>query len=415
MPYDVFISHSSQDKPIADAVCAGLEQKGIRCWIAPRDIQPGTDWGESIIQGIHMSRALVLVFTAHANASLHIRREVERAVQRGITVIPLRVEDILPEGSLEYNLSTVHWLDALTPPLEDHINRLAETVCLILQQGGTVGSKTGGGKAEPVPVAVPKRPKLWHILTAALVCIVIAGAAGLLYYWQTKMVRTQDASPPKPISSTATPRVSSDSAEGDHHPAPLRKPAHKLSDALSSAEKKASAVSVTNIENGMGDELIVGCWGGMGPGQIAIRANGTFVSGSAVSGQWEAADSTGHSYYLHFPDAQVYGEVSADGRTFNETGWVTNTVTRLTNGPGIVGTWSFPSGLTMVFQPDGTFAVGAISGKWRLMNQERRSYTLTYPGLLLATKIEAGSQRMQANDARYGVSVILSKVSCLTK
>ena len=40
MAHDVFISHSSKDKPIADAICANLEGTGIRCWIAPRDIAP---------------------------------------------------------------------------------------------------------------------------------------------------------------------------------------------------------------------------------------------------------------------------------------------------------------------------------------------------------------------------------------
>lgn len=41
--HDVFISYASSDKPVADAVCAALEQRGIRCWIAPRDILPGLD------------------------------------------------------------------------------------------------------------------------------------------------------------------------------------------------------------------------------------------------------------------------------------------------------------------------------------------------------------------------------------
>jgi hypothetical protein len=38
MAHDVFISYSSKDKPVADAVCAGPEGRGIRCWVAPRDI-----------------------------------------------------------------------------------------------------------------------------------------------------------------------------------------------------------------------------------------------------------------------------------------------------------------------------------------------------------------------------------------
>src|SRR5271167_4273292 len=114
----VFISYASQDKHAADAVCATPESKSIRCWIAPRDILPGTEWAQSIIDGIAGSSLMLLVFSEHANASPQVRKEVERAVHRGMPIIPLRIEDVLPSGSMEYFLSTPHWLDAMTPPLE---------------------------------------------------------------------------------------------------------------------------------------------------------------------------------------------------------------------------------------------------------------------------------------------------------
>ena len=72
MAHDVFISYSSKDKPTADATCAALEAKGLRCWIAPRDIVPGADWGESIIDGIAASKAFVLLLSANANLSPQI-------------------------------------------------------------------------------------------------------------------------------------------------------------------------------------------------------------------------------------------------------------------------------------------------------------------------------------------------------
>ena len=73
MAHDVFISHSVKDKPIADAMCALLESEGIRCWIAPRDVTPGMEWGKCIIDAIRHARIMVLVFTANANASQQIR------------------------------------------------------------------------------------------------------------------------------------------------------------------------------------------------------------------------------------------------------------------------------------------------------------------------------------------------------
>lgn len=134
MAHDVFISHSSTDKPIADAACAMLESRGIRCWIAPRDILPGTGWGEAIIDGINESKVMVLVFSSNANKSAQITNEVERAVHKGLPIIPFRVENITPSKSLEFFISTPHWLDALTLPLEQHLGRLAETIKLLLSK-----------------------------------------------------------------------------------------------------------------------------------------------------------------------------------------------------------------------------------------------------------------------------------------
>jgi hypothetical protein len=149
MAHDVFISHSSKDKQTADAVCAVLESKAIRCWVAPRDIQPGADWGESIIGAIRGSRVMVLIFSRNANESVQIKREVERAVHHGIPIIPLRIEDILPTGALEYSISTAHWLDAFTPPMERHLTYLANTVQAILD---------GKPKPPPPPIPPPGRP-----------------------------------------------------------------------------------------------------------------------------------------------------------------------------------------------------------------------------------------------------------------
>jgi len=134
MAHDVFISYSSHDKTLADGLCAFLEQAGIRCWIAPRDIEPGVDWGSALIQAIKSSRVLVLVFSKAANTSPQILREVESAIHAGIPLVPLRIEDVLPEGGLEFHLGTVHWLDAMTPPMEAHLHRLTNALLALLNQ-----------------------------------------------------------------------------------------------------------------------------------------------------------------------------------------------------------------------------------------------------------------------------------------
>ncbi len=104
----------------------------MRCWIAPRDIMAGTSYGEAIIEAIHGARVMVLVFSSHANASGHIPKEVERAASSGVAILPFRIEDVAPGKSLDYFIGSVHWLDAMTPPMEKHLDNLAATVKKLL-------------------------------------------------------------------------------------------------------------------------------------------------------------------------------------------------------------------------------------------------------------------------------------------
>src|SRR5260221_7520340 len=132
LPSMVFISHSSKDRETADAICAHLESAGIQCWIAPRDIEPGATWTIGIMQGLDACRALILVFSEHANNSDHVQREVAKAFSSGLAVIPFRIEDVLPDQSLSYFLDTVQWLDASAPPLQKHLGTLSERVKKLL-------------------------------------------------------------------------------------------------------------------------------------------------------------------------------------------------------------------------------------------------------------------------------------------
>jgi hypothetical protein len=133
--HDVFISYSHIDQLSANAACATLEATGLRCWIAPRDISPGAEWAESIIEAIDHCSIMVLIFSSNANESQQVRREVERAVNSGLTIMPVRVDPSEPVRSLAYFIAGVHWLDAMTPPLEQHLQRLANSINALLETG----------------------------------------------------------------------------------------------------------------------------------------------------------------------------------------------------------------------------------------------------------------------------------------
>jgi hypothetical protein len=156
MAHDVFVSYSNKDKPVADAVVAGLENNGIRCWVAPRDITPGISWGEAIVSAIEGSRFMVIILSGNSNRSKQVVREVERAVANNVIIIPFRIENIDPTGAMAYFLSTEHWLDAITPPLERHIEKLHTTLQHFISGGDEAGLR---GNLTP-PIAQPALPVL---------------------------------------------------------------------------------------------------------------------------------------------------------------------------------------------------------------------------------------------------------------
>ena len=156
MPHDVFVCHSSRDKNVADAVVARLERHGIRCWIAPRDVRPGESWPNAILAAIAGSKAVVLVFSKNANDSSDVHREISLALENGKTVVPLRIEDVVPDGELKYFLSATHWMDAITPPIEQHLDALVGHLARIVEPQAPGAEKTESKPADPPPVRLPR-------------------------------------------------------------------------------------------------------------------------------------------------------------------------------------------------------------------------------------------------------------------
>jgi serine/threonine protein kinase len=130
--YDVFISHAPADQRTADVACAVLEGQGIRCWIAPRDTPPGADSSDAVVDAIAASEMMLLIYSASAGRSQQVKRELECASTAQLTVIPLRIQNLEPEGAFRFFLGSVRWLDAFVEPLEPHLYEAASVICKFL-------------------------------------------------------------------------------------------------------------------------------------------------------------------------------------------------------------------------------------------------------------------------------------------
>lgn len=109
---DVFISHSSKDKEIADKMCEALEAKGLKCWIAPRDITPGSEWAVAISDAIATIKVMVVIYSANSAASTQVPKELGLADKRNKFIIPYKIDDMELTGAFDYYLAGAHWIVA---------------------------------------------------------------------------------------------------------------------------------------------------------------------------------------------------------------------------------------------------------------------------------------------------------------
>ena len=63
----VFISYAKADAKKAGKIAVCLEERGVTCWIALRDVKPGAAYGDEIIRGIETSPAFVLILSGASN------------------------------------------------------------------------------------------------------------------------------------------------------------------------------------------------------------------------------------------------------------------------------------------------------------------------------------------------------------
>src|ERR1700677_659941 len=149
MARDVFISYSQLDHDCAHELVERLEGQGVDCWIAPRDIETSADWAAEIVDAISSARVMILVYSANSSLSPQVRREVERAVHKQLSILTFRIEDVPPSKSLEFFLSAQHWMDAFQPPREPHYARLCAYVKAQLSSAPPQPAQTSAAAAGP--------------------------------------------------------------------------------------------------------------------------------------------------------------------------------------------------------------------------------------------------------------------------
>ena len=170
MSFDVFISHCAGDRAVAEAACDAIERDGHLCWLAARDARSGEEPAAASFAAIAASKVFLLILSGESADSTQILRETERARAAGLGIVPLRIAPVDPGARLHYHLGDAVMLEAVQPPLADHLGHLVAIVGRMLE---------GGDGAPLRPLTQPPQPRSRRP-TPAWLPIAIAGLVGLL-------------------------------------------------------------------------------------------------------------------------------------------------------------------------------------------------------------------------------------------
>lgn len=199
MNHDIFISYSSVDKIAANAICHVLEQNKLRCWIAPRDIPPGAEYGDLIDEAIKHADIVVIIFSETSSTSRWVKGELNIAFEEQKTIIPFRLDSTPLQGQNRLILAQKHWIDAY-PDYETKFVDLVNAVKLSLgisTKDGEVIDEPGSYKGEEDKIVGKSDKPKWYkfpnrtlkmILSMILVLIVLVG----VIYGYSRVIQYRD-------------------------------------------------------------------------------------------------------------------------------------------------------------------------------------------------------------------------------
>jgi len=80
---------------------------------------------------------MILILSTSANMSTDVMKEIALAAKYRVWIMPIRVEDVNPSGTLEYHLTITQWVDAFPQPIENHLLNIRIAIERMLAEHST--------------------------------------------------------------------------------------------------------------------------------------------------------------------------------------------------------------------------------------------------------------------------------------
>jgi len=134
MKHDVFVSHSSKDKSIVYEIVEELESNGLSCWISSCNLLPGNIYGDELIENIKATKVVILIFSKHSNSSPWVKKEIERAIDLQIPVLPIMIDKSKPSGGMELYISDIHQFHTSDKVPKNYSKELSNAILAIINK-----------------------------------------------------------------------------------------------------------------------------------------------------------------------------------------------------------------------------------------------------------------------------------------
>lgn len=138
MEHEVYISYSTKNNEVAQMICHVLEQNEIKCWIAPRNILPGSDYRSVIEDAIRNCKFFVVILSsACSGQNTWMEAEISMAIKAkfvnsGIKILPINIDGKFDVGNISSSLfreiANYQWLDFTTSNFSISVSRLISAI-----------------------------------------------------------------------------------------------------------------------------------------------------------------------------------------------------------------------------------------------------------------------------------------------
>jgi hypothetical protein len=125
--FDVFLSHSSKDKPAVRQLTKALQLRGLQVWLDEEELVPGRPWQEALEEIIQNARAAAVLVGRDGLGPWErpeMRACLRQFVNRGLPVIPVLLPDAPSKPELPLFLQDFTWVDLRGGLTDDGLKRL---------------------------------------------------------------------------------------------------------------------------------------------------------------------------------------------------------------------------------------------------------------------------------------------------